>query len=334
MKKLFSALLVLTLILGFAACSAPAGKDNETPDPSEFLSESFKIGFLKGPTGIGAAQLMEEAEKGNLQVNYDFTLEADASVIAGSIINGSLTVAAVPTNMASTLYNKTEGKVKIVAINTLGVLHILEKGNTVNSVADLKGKTIYATGQGSNPEYVLNYILRKNGLEPGVDVTVEYLVSDELTTRMTSGEFDICMLPVPAATTVLMKNKEVRDALDLTEEWAKVSDSTLTQGCIVARVDDTNDDELALFLKEYGASIEYMSNEANLADGAALAVKFGIVGAEPVAKAAIPNAGLTFITGADEMKAALNDYFNVLFEAGPSSIGGKLPADDIYYEVQ
>ena len=338
MKKFLSIILVLMLVFGLAAC----GNDKaDTPDDTndgeetkDYISESFNVGFLNGPTGIGAAYLMDQADKGNLELNYKFTTESDASVIASAVINEEIDVAAVPTNVAATLYNKTNGAVKIIAINTMGVLHILEKGDTIKSIADLEGKTIYATGQGANPEYVLNYILRENGLEPGEDVTIEYLASEELTTKMAAGEIDICMLPVPAATTVLMKNEEVRDALNLTDEWNKVSDSELTQGCIVARTDKFDPRELKIFLDEYKESIEFMSNEDNIDDAAAMVVEYGIVASDAVAKQAIPQSGLTCVTGADEMKAQLADYFQVLFDADPTSVGGKVPDDGIYYEAK
>ena len=339
MKKLLSLLLALMMVFSFAACTnSQNGKEDDNKQPTDVdtskFSESFNIGFLKGPTGIGAAQLMSEHEAGNTLVKYNFTLEADARVITSALISGELDAAAVPTNVAATLYNKTEGQVKIIAVNTLGVLHILEKGDTIKSIADLEGKTIYATGQGSNPEYVLNYILTKNGLTPGENVTVEYLASDELQTKMASGEIDICMLPVPAATTVLMKNKDVRDALNLTDEWGKVSESTLTQGCIVARTEKFDSSEIAQFLKEYEASIKYMADEKNIDNAASLAVKYEIVPNEQVAKNAIPQAGLTYMVGAATMKGALDAYFDVLFGADPKSIGGAKPADDIYFEVK
>ena len=368
MKKIIALIAALGLLVSLAACggnaetttqtpesrpadsetapqsgsepaSAPASESEtgseETSGSEETLPESLSVGFLKGPTGIGAARFMEQNEAGGLEISYKVTLEADASNVLPSIISGELDIAAVPTNAAAVLYNKTEGKVRILAINTLGVLHILENGETVQSVADLKGKTILATGQGANPEYVLNYILRQNGLEPGKDVTVEFLPNDEIVTRMTTGKADLCMLPVPLATTVLMKGENARDALDLNAEWEKVSTdgSILTQGCVVYRADKVSDAAAASFLKDYRASIDYMKDSANLDAAAELAVKYEIVGAVPVAKAALPQCGLTFVSGKDAMKGYLDGYFSVLFQADPASVGGKLPDDGIYYEV-
>ena len=220
MKKILSLILITALLL-----SGCAGKNKK---------ETVKLGLIQGPSGMGAAYLMEQNSAGKCENTYDVTLETDISNITSAMISGALDLAAVPTNVAATLYNKTNGKIKVVALSTLSVLYILENGNSISDISDLAGKTIYAMGQGANPEHVLNYVLAQNGLD---NVTVEFLDSGELTTRMASGTIDICMLPVPAATSVLMKNADVRIALSIGEEWAAVSDSALTQGCIVARAE-------------------------------------------------------------------------------------------------
>ncbi|MBR6258751.1 MAG: ABC transporter substrate-binding protein [Oscillospiraceae bacterium] len=354
MKKLIAILLCLMLVFSLAACAEQAPKPEPAPEPDtgtvtepENNAEPepepepepapepaghVSVGFLKGPTGMGAAYFMEQVENGDYGDTYKVTLDTDPSAVASALVSGELGIASLPTNAALTLYNKTSGKVRIAAINTLGVLYILEKGDTVNSVADLSGKTLYATGQGSNPEYVLNYILSANGLVPGEDVTIEYLPSDELSTKMAAGDIDLCMLPVPAATGVLMKNSEVREALDLTEEWnaAATDGSILTQGC-VAIGPDVTDEQAAAFLEALGESINFMTDEANIDEAAALAEKHGIVGAAAVAKAAMPKCGMTLITGADAMRDYLTGYFSVLYSANPDSIGGSMPDDGFYW---
>jgi NitT/TauT family transport system substrate-binding protein len=306
--------------------------DETEPEPTE-ESYDVNIGFLVGPTGVGASYMLSENDAGLTKNHYNLTLESDPSNIVSAVISGSLDIAAVPTNVAATLYNKTEKNVQIVAINTLNVLYILENGQSINSVADLAGKTIYATGQGSNPEYVLNYVLSQNGLEVGTDVTVEFMDSAELATQMAEGMIDICMLPVPAATSVLVKNENVRTALSIGDEWSAVTDgNTLTQGCVIVRADLENKDAIiANFLEDYGESIAYMTDEANLDDAAQLTVDYGIIAAAPIAKKAIPDCNITFIAGAQEIKDCLSEYYEILFQANPASIGGALPDDGIYY---
>jgi len=283
---------------------------------------------------MGAAYFMEQAASGELEEAYDVTLDTDPSAAASALVSGELDIACLPTNVAVSLYNKTGGKVRVAAINTLGVLYILEKGDSVKSVSDLSGKTIYATGQGSNPEYVLRYILTENGLTPDEDVTLEFLASDELTTRMAAGELDLCMLPVPAATTVLAKNPDVREALDLTQEWDAVSHdgSILTQGC-VAVSGNVTDEQISAFLAAYKESADFMTDPQNLDEAAALAEKHGIVGAAAIAKAAMSKCGITLITGADELRELLSGYFAVLYAADPTSIGGSIPDDGFYWEA-
>lgn len=331
MKRLLSLVLSCILILGLAACDAApaptASPDMPTPAPKAKVS----IGVLKGPTGIGSAYLMEQSEKGEALNDYTFTTAAAPTDLTGRLVSGELDMAALPTNVAAALYAKTNGNVQILALNTLGVLYILQNGIEINSVEDLRGKTLYATGQGSNPEYVLNYILRENGLEPGVDVTIEYKDSAELTTLMASGQVKLCMLPVPAVTTVLAKNSGVGIALDLTDEWDKVSGgSVLTMGCMVIRKNSgLSADTISDFLQEYNYSINFVNK--NIGEASKLVAKFEITGTEEIAKAAIPDSNLVFISGGD-IKEAIAGYFEVLLEADPASIGGSLPDDDFYYE--
>ena len=358
-RKLTAILLALVLVVSLASCAGDAADTDNTPDeniandadsgddarePAEPDGEAnakpaLKVGFLKGPTGMGASYLMEQNEIGETLCDYDVTVEADVSNINNAIISGNMDLAAVPTNVASVLYNKTEGQVQIVAVNTLGVLYILEntasveaENGMVNIVSDLAGKTVYATGQGANPQYVLEYVLSENGLTVGEDVQVEYLVADELATKMAAGEVSLCMLPVPNATAVMLQNANVRKALSLAEEWESVTggDSVLTQGCIVARKDAVSDEALESFLTDYETSINYMKDETNIDDAAALAVKYGIVAAEGIAKAAIPECNMIFLTGADAMRETLAGYYEVLFSADPTSIGGSVP-DDAFY---
>ena len=319
-----------------AAVTVSPDATAQTEEPSEMPEEklSVRAGFLKGPTGIGASYLMEQSELGQTALDYTFTIESDPSIITSSIISGDLDIAAVPTNVASVLYNKTEGAVKIIAINTLSVLYLLENGDSIQSVADLKGKTIYTTGQGANPEYVLNYILRQNGLEPGTDVMIEYGDASEMATKMAAGEIEVSMLPVPMSTTVLVKNPDVRVALNFGDEWNAVSpDSTLAQGCIVVRADiDNLDAVVENFLKDYETSVNYMADSANIDAASELAAQFEIIPSAAIAKVAIPDSGLTFISGADSMKSTLMGYFELLLSADPTSLGGAIPDDAFYFE--
>jgi len=287
--------------------------------------------MLKGPTGMGAAKLMADAEAGTAGQKYAFTVDADPSAVPAKLTSGEVDIAALPTNVAANLYNKT-GDIQLLALNTLGVLYILEQGDSIQSMGDLAGKTIYATGQGANPEYVLNFLLAQNGLTPGEDVTIEWKASDELSTLAAAGDVDVCMLPVPAATTVLMKNSQMRAALDLTEEWDRASTdgSALTMGCVVVRTEfaQAHPEAVDTFLTEYAASIEYIKGGSE--DAAQLAAQCGIVPSTQVAAAAIPQANLICVTGRD-IAPAIQGYYFVLWEADPASIGGGLPDDGFYY---
>ena len=235
----------------------------------------------------------------------------------------------------------------MLAVNTLGVLYILEKGNSVQSMADLEGRTVYATGQGANPEFVLNYLLTENGVDPA-NVDIQWMTAQEVTAKMASSEDGVCLLPVPAATAAILQSEGqiraatalmlqdagVRQALSLTEEWSKVSSGQLAMGCIVARTDyiEENPQGVENFLNAYQDSIAYMSDPANLEDAAQLVAQYGITPNAAIARSAIPQCNLVCLTGV-EMKAVLEDYYQVLYDADPASIGGVLPYDSFYYGV-
>lgn len=338
-KKTAAFLLAALLLAGTAGC---AGRDSggqtesTTAAATQPAPVTVKIAALKGPTGIGMAKLMDDSAKSLTQGRYAVSLEASPTDIVPLITTGAVDVAAVPLNMAATLYNKTGGAVQILAVNTLGVLYLLEQGNTIQSIADLKGKTVYSSGQGASPEYILNYLLKENGLDPKKDVTVEYKTEhSELAALAASGKAAVCLLPEPFVSTVLSKNAKLRNALDMTAEWEKACEkqgieSTLAMGCLVVRAEfaEKNAAAVGAFLEEYEASVNFINE--NSAQAGILAAKFGIVPDAALAQKAIPNCNITFIAGSDMKKTAAQN-FNVLFEANPSSVGGALPKDDFYY---
>lgn len=320
MRKVISVLLILCSLVGIVFLGSCANTK-----PADTLDRPVKVMTLMGPTGMGMAKMINDNKD-----TYDFTLASAPDQISAQVIKGDYDIAAVPVNLASVLYNKTKGQLYIVGINTLGVLYILENGNTISSIEDLKGKTVYATGQGSNPEYVLNYILRKNNIDPETDLTIEYLAEHaELATRMISGSVSIGMLPEPNVSSTLINNADVHVALNVTEEWEKVSSSKLAQGCIIVNkaFADEHPEILKKFLDEYAESVEFVNN--NIDQAATMIETAGIVPKAAIAKKAIPNCNIVLILN-EEMKKMTEDMLNVLYEANPSSVGGTLP-DDAFY---
>lgn len=335
MKRFLALALSAVLALSMTACSSDEPSSAaEEPSSSQSEQLTIRVGGLKGPTAMGMVKLMADDAAGTTANDYEFTLAGAATEINPLLIQGELDIAAVPTNVASVLYNNTNGQVEIAALNTLGVLYVVENGDSVQSIADLAGKTVYSTGMGATPEYALNYILEKNGLTPGEDVTVEYLGEhSELAALLAAGEASIAVLPQPFVTSVLNQNPDVRIALDLTEEWDKVTEdgSKLTMGALVVRKEfaEQHPEELARFLEEYRASTEYVTDPANLDAAAELIGEQDIVTAE-VAKQALPYCNIVCLTG-EEMKTAAEGFLNILYTADPSSVGGALPAEDFYY---
>ncbi len=333
LKRILMIVLALVLVLSFAACSQEESKVEPTKVPSENTDAEeipttpvdVRVIALKGPTGMGMAKLMEDG--------YEINLVSAPEDVSAEVIKGNVDIAAVPVNLAATLYKKTEGSVQIAAVNTLGTLHIVENGNTVNSVKDLKGKTVYFTGEGTTPEYTLRYILTKNGIDPDKDLEIIYLSEHaELSAQMVSGDVKLGILPEPFVTQTITKNADVRDAVDLSDEWDKVAenDSKLTMGCIIVSKEyaENHKEDLDLFLKQYEASINYVNGDVE--KGSELVAKHGIIPAAAVAKKAIPGCNMKFMAGAD-MKSAAGGFLQVMFDANPKSIGGSMPDDAFYY---
>ena len=331
-KSLVSLLLALTLALSLTACGTQANTEPELPDDTPTPAE-VNLYVLSGPTGIGAMNLWAAADAGETQNTYHITMPGANDEVVAAISNGDADIAAVATNLAATLYNKTSGGVTVLAVNTLGVLSLLGNGQEVATIADLAGKTIYAPGQGANPEYILRYVLTGNGLDPDKDVTIQFVgEGSELLTVWQTDPEAIIMAPQPVATSILMQNENAVTLFNMTDEWDKVSggDSTLMMGCVIVRNEflQENPGAVALFLQEYAASIE--KAQSDVEGTAALCEQYGLIPKAALAKAAIPSCGLTFVTGA-EMKSALSGYLQVMFDADLKSVGGAMPGDDFYY---
>lgn len=302
-----------------------------TPEPT-----TIRIASLKGPTTMGLVDLMSDATAGEATHDYQVTMYGTPDEVVPKVVQGEVDVALVPANLASVLYARTlteaGAQVQVAAINTLGMLEVLEAGDTVHTMADLAGRTIYSTGKGASPEYVLNYLLTSNGLDPATDVTVEYRSeATEVAALLASTPGAIGVLPQPFATVVKAQNPTVRTALSLNDEWSKVTtDSQMVTGVVVVRTEfaEANPYAFADFLTDYEASTRFTNEHPDQA--ASLIVDAGIVPSAAIAEAAIPAAHITFI-GGDELRSVLGGYLEVLFAADPASVGGSLPGDDFYY---
>lgn len=346
LKKLLALYLTLALIFSLAACgkkeegpSAPDDPAVETPDEPNASTAHFKIAALKGPTAMGLVRLMRDngetaaapASSGEPEKPYTFTLAGSADEVTPALIKGEIDMACVPANLAAVLYNKTGGAVEVLAVNTLGVLYIVERGESVQSLADLKGKTVVAAGKGSTPEYALRYLLSENGIDPDTDVTLDWKSEhSECVAALASGQATVALLPQPFVTVAQSKIEGLRMALDLTAEWDKLgSGSTLITGVIVARraVVEENPAAVNAFLADYAASVEWVN--ANIADAAALIGEYGIVDAA-IAEKALPYCNIVCITGA-ELLEKLPGYLYVLYNAEPAAVGGAMPDNSFYF---
>lgn len=327
MKKGISLLLAVLLVLSLAACGA--NTDGNASDTKTVV----RMATLKGPTGIGTAKLWADDDAGKAKNDYTVTLCTDPTEVLNGVVEGSYDVAAVPLNMASVLYNKLNGGVQILAINTLGTLYMLSTQDLAD-ISALEGKTVVTAGQGATPEYVLNYLLEKNGLTDKVTVEFKSEHAEVATLAAAAGADDqtIYMLPEPNVTASLLQNQALKTVLDVSSAFESASGVSLAMGCIVAKKEfvEQNKDAVDAFLTEYKVSVEYTTS--NLDDTATLCETYGIIPKAAVAKQAIPRCSITCVTGADMQKIA-TENLNVLLAASPKAIGGALPADDFWYGV-
>ena len=310
--------------------SEDGGQTPTSPDKQQDASVTVNVAAMNGPTGMGMAYLNSWSDAGKTGYKYTVTYSSAPDDVTGGLISGNVDIAAVPVNLASVLYNKTEGEILTCAVNTLGVLYMLTLDDSVSSLADLEGKTVVCSGQGSTPEYILNYILEKNGLTG--KVAVEYVAEHaECVTRLSEGTADIIMVPEPFVTNAMSKVEGARVCVNITDEWNRVASANLVQGVLVVRkaFAAEHPEIVKTFLEEYKMSVDQAN--AYPADVAQYIEQYGIVASAAVAEKALPNCNIVCYTG-DEMQYMVGNMLQVLFDANPASVGGKIPADDIYYK--
>lgn len=342
-KIVVAMLCIAMLIITGCQTNSTANNDGTTNQPTtdgnattnatlDYVSQHVKVAALKGPTAIGMVKLMKDNKEGQAANNYEFTIAAAADEFTSLLIKGDIQLAALPCNAAATLYNKSEGKIQLLGINTLGVLYILENGNTIQSIADLKGKTIYTTGKGTTPEYTLRHLLKSAGIDPDKDVVIEFKseAAEVAQTMMAAGDSAVAMLPQPYVTTLQNNNADIRIALDVTKEWEDITKdgSTVVTGVIAVNTKyyENNKQTVDKFMEEYQSSVSYVN--ANVEAAANLVEEFDIFKAA-VAKKAIPYCNITFITG-EECKNKVSKYLAVLFNENAAAVGGKMPDENFY----
>ena len=347
MKKRFLAIGVIMLIFSSLvgcrneeeASTEPDHEANATAEEEETITSiaEINIGVIQGPSAMGMVGLMDEMDNGLItDVIYHFTLAGSPDEVIPALVQGDFHIAALPPNLASVLYNNTDGEIQVIAINTLGVLHIVTALEEITGVEDLRGRTIYASGAGGTPEFVLNYILEGNGIDPQNDVFIQWLAEHtEVATRLGMSEDGIGMLPQPFVTVAMTQNEALRLALDLTEEWEHVQANTegprsaLIMGVLVARREFITQypEAVGVFLDHFASSVQFVN--ANTSEAAQLIEYYDIFPA-PIATNALPHSNITFIA-ATEMKELFSGFLHVLYAQNPESIGGEMPSDEFYY---
>lgn len=350
-RKILAAVLSAAMILGMAGCGkTPAASEQTEQAGTELETETqtvqetmetgqeeetptVRVGAMKGPTSMGLVYLMHQAGKGETKNQYSFTMETAADTLLPKMIKGDLDIALLPANVAAILYQKSEGGIAVIDINTLGVLYIVSADESVTSIKDLKGKTLYLTGKGTTPDYVLQYLLKQNGMTTS-DLKLEYKSeATEVAAMLAENPQSFGLLPQPFATAACLQNEKLKEVIDMTAQWdeaAGESGSRLVTGVSVVRREflEQNPQAVADFLTEHEESAGFANTEVE--EAAELTADFGIIEKAQIAKQAMPKCNITYID-AEEMKQALSGYLQVLYELNPEAVGGSLPGDDFYW---
>ena len=327
MKKLLAVMLSVVMAFSFAACTGKTVDNNGSEGQTEETT-TIRIGAMAGPTAMGMVKLRKDSENGNTKNTYAFEdFATDASAFVTPLATGEIDIAAVPSNLAANIYNKTEGRVQVVAVNTLGVLNLVERGNTVNSISDLKGKTIYATGMGAVPEYTIRYILSGNGLDADKDVNIVWCSdTTEALSKLKSEDGAIAVLPQPFVTAASAQISDLRVVTDFNESWEKINNNSKI---VRKEFAEKYPEQLKKFIDEYNESVAYTSS--NVDETAQLIAEYGIVASEAIAKKALPKCHIVCYIN-NNMRSALEGFLQVLYDQNPKSVGGSMPKDDFYYE--
>ncbi len=321
MKKLVNTVLASVIAIGMlAGCS--------TPEPEDL---KVRVGSLSGPTTIGIVNLMNDVDTAENDTNYEFTVATQPDEIAAALNAGDLDIALIPANLASVLYNRTEGGIEVIDINTYGVLYCLSTDSSIQSIGSLAGRTVITTGQGATPEYAINYLLGQYGI---TDCTLDFKTEGaEVIASLQENPDQIAILPQPAATAAMAQVEGLGIAFSLDDEWSGVtSDSRLVTGVTVVRTAfaEEHPEAVASFIEDHRESVDEANN--NVEQTAQLVVDAGIVGAAPIAQRAIPLCNIVCVTG-DQMRTDLQGYLQTLYDANPQAVGGALPGDDFYYQA-
>lgn len=313
--------VVFTLIFGLTACS----KIEEEQDVQRPL---VRYAVMTGPTGVGSVHFIENSKNGQSAFEIEESVVGTPDEIVSSLVSGNLDMAVVPANLASVLYNKTEGKIQVLATNNLGVLYIVEMGEEIHSLEDLKGKVVMSSGKGATPETVFTYLMEGNGLQRGVDWDFDFKTeATEAAQYLLSGKHTIALLPEPMVTAVLAQSEHARVAIDLQEEWSKLNASAQITGVLVGRREFIETIDADAFLKEFESSVK--EAEADVKKTSELLGKYNIMNPD-IAETAIPNMNLHYMDGQD-LKISMTEYLQILSEANSQSVGGNVPGEDFFY---
>jgi len=314
---LFAAITVVFLV----SCSA------------ETRPEQIKVVTPAGATAISIVKPMKDTQEiGGTKVLYEVVPSTD--LIVARLTAKEADFAIVPVNLAAQLYRK-QMPYSLTSVVTWGNLFIVSSEELEGWDA-MKGQDIYLMGKGLVPDIVFRTLLKENGLDPDKDVNLIYLSgATELAPNFISGKSRISMLPEPSLTTVKMKKSDTHVYLDLQEEWKKAfgTDAGYPQAGILVKNDLIKCNPG--LVKQYLGILEEGMNwlNENPKDAGAYAEELNLDLPAAVVEKSIPGNNIQHKYISD-VKDQLNDFYRVLFDFSPETVGGELPDNGLYYEVK
>ncbi|WP_312815471.1 ABC transporter substrate-binding protein [Sedimentibacter sp.] len=321
MKKISLLLMLITVLLA-------AGCNKQEPVNTEPVNVT--IAGLKGPTSIGMIKMIDERALNTDKYNVSYVTESAPDALTGKIINGEIQISSVPINLAPVLYNKTGGKVQLMAVNTIGNLYIVGTDD-IESIGELEGKMLGMSAKGSTPDFAMNYLLNQNNISDKVELNYA-MDHATMSQSVIAEDTKVALLPQPFVTQAMIKNSNVKILVDLNEAWKAATNNTsqLYTGAVIVNKDfaENNKDFVEEFLKQYEASVKWVLE--NQKDASLLVEKNEIMPSAAVVEKAIPYCGIVY-EPAHNVKNGLNEFYKILFDSNPASVGGKLPDEGFYF---
>jgi NitT/TauT family transport system substrate-binding protein len=326
--------LVLACLASFIMMFLPACI--QASPTTEKVNTIRLVGTI-GPLSVPLAYMVENKVLSSVAENTTLTIWANPIQLQAIVSGGQGDFISLPTNSASTFYNKGIS-LKLLDASIWNILYLITDDQSINSLTDLKDQRVMIPYQGAVPDAMFRYVCQAQGVNPDADINIYYAPDPVQASQfLLSGQDRYVLLSEPSATAVILNGQSrglnFRRALNMKTEWEKTSGnqtSTPVAGTIVLGDMKDNSAVVNTFMNEYKKAVDWMLANPQEA---------GQVGARVLAEQGFTAGVLTDslknidwkVVSAREARTDLESFFNALAEVSPDYIGGKLPDAGFYY---